>query len=234
MTDENPNESFERLLERHNNDGINLARELFRENYQLREDRRDLNARVEKLQGRLPDEDAVVLAGDDAATWQQYQELGTPEEIGQSLEQAEADREARVRLERETTLRDVADAHGYDYDILSDLAGELTFEVREVTDAEADETRRVAFVTPRDAGSDGQEARLDQYAEAHWQKYLPVLAPNNGSDTDGARGAGTRYPGQSGGQGAGGGDSIVDKHIERQTERSKAATNPLRRKAQQQ
>lgn len=234
-------EEFDALLEQFDGDYEALARHLHEEaetreseNFEYRQQRRQLRRQVETLEGEVEDlearlerasggDDGVTLSDDDVEAWQQYRGLGTPEEIQAAIEEAETAREELADLRRESTLRSVADAHGYDVDVLSDLAGDLDLDVREVEDDEG-ETRTVAFVLAGE--EEGDDVRLDEYAEQEWSKYLPVLEQETQRETDAG---GTRYPSQQGGTSKGSAGSLVETHIERTQERGKAAGNPLLR-----
>lgn len=236
-------DDIQTLLNRFEGDWEAVARHLHgeaetreQENFQYRQQRRELRRQVETLEGEVEDledrleragdgDDDVTLTDEEIEAWQQYRDLGTPEEIQAAIDEAETAREELAGLRRESMLRSVADAHGYDFDVLSDLAGDLDLDVREVEDDEG-ETRTAAFVLTGEESEDEEDVRLDEYAEQEWAKYLPVLEQETQTETDTG---GTRYPGQQGGTSKESAGSLVETHIERTQERGKAAGNPLLR-----
>jgi hypothetical protein len=157
--------SFQRRLERFNNDAMLMANELYRENYRERESNRRLREQVTELQGRIPAEGAHVLTGDDVARWQVYTQLGQPTELQQRIEQGTTAIQERDSLRRDTTVRQAADAAGYKPSVLARLATDVQLSVREA------DGKQEAVVTV-----EGQQpVPLTTYAEQHWADFLPAL-----------------------------------------------------------
>lgn len=199
-------------LQRHQNDAMALAAQLYSENFQLRERNRQLNAQA-------PAEGSVVLSREQAAQWTAYQQLGAPDALQTSLQGAQQATARLAQLERTTLIRSVADAARWDAEVLAQLpgAGELTFEVREI---EADGKKRpAAFVTPKD----GQATPIETYAQQHWAKFLPALAQSSAAPAP----QGTNWPPQQGGASSGGTD-ILSQAMQRFQEQRDAAPNPFR------
>ena len=185
-------QSFQRALERRNQDGVALAREMFEDNYQLRRKNKALSDEVRDLQAKAPAPDAVMLSAAEAAAWAAYQALGTPAAIQQGLD-ARAQLQQQVEAQaREATLRTVAAAAGYKLAVLTHLdrmaqaqGKALAFAVRD-TDVDGQPTP-TAFV------QDGeQEQPLAAYAAQHWADFLPALAVPTGAPPP----PGVRYPAQ--------------------------------------
>lgn len=235
-------QDLDALLEQFDGDYEALARHLHEEaetreeeNYDYRQQRRRiaellgvpvgrLEAEIEEVRRRADEAggDENALSDEDYEAWQAYQNLGTPEEIESALEAGEEARQQLDTERRERLLREAGEAHGANPDVLRGLAGDdLTLEVREVEDDESGETRQVAFVI----NGDDDATPLPDYAEEHWEAFLPALFPE---DEEAA--GGTRMAKQTSGKSKQTATtSIVDTHIERMSERSTAAANPLAR-----
>jgi hypothetical protein len=163
--DADVNSSFQRRLERFNNDAMLMANELYRENYRERESNRRLREQVTELQGRIPAEGAHVLTGDDVARWQAYTQLGQPQELQQRIEAGATAIQERDSLRRDTVIRQAADVAGYKPSVLQRLAADVQLSVREA------DGKQEAVVTV-----EGQQPiPLTQYAEQHWADFLPAL-----------------------------------------------------------
>lgn len=223
----NPVAGLQALLARNNNDAMGVAGLLFSENYQYREQIRQLKEQLQAAQAKLPGEGTVVLTAEQAKAWAAYQGLGTVEVITQGLKDRDTAQGELTTLRKAATLRDVAAAHGYDADVLQTLGGGLEFELRDVT---ADgQTRKAAFV------KEGQtQVRLDEYAAQKWAKFLPSLTQQAGAGNQGAGGAGTGGQGAAGvrfpTQGAGGqsqGGDVVTKFMQDAEKARTARPNPL-------
>jgi hypothetical protein len=164
-TDANVTGSFQRRLERFNNDAMLMANELYRENFRERESNRRLRDQVTELQGRIPAEGAHVLSADEAKLWTAYQAMGQPTELQQRIEQGQTAIQERDGLRRDTTIRQAADAAGYKPSVLARLAGDVALSVREA------DGKQEALVTV-----EGQQpVPLTEYAQQHWADFLPAL-----------------------------------------------------------
>jgi hypothetical protein len=163
--DANVTGSFQRRLERFNNDAMLMANDLYRENFRERESNRRLREQVTELQGRIPAEGAHVLTGDDVARWQAYTQLGQPTELQQRIDAGQTAITERDNLRRETTIRQAADAAGYKPSVLARLAADVQLSVREA------DGKQEAVVTV-----EGQQpVPLTDYAQQHWADFLPAL-----------------------------------------------------------
>ncbi|HEU4327373.1 MAG TPA: hypothetical protein VFS21_29820 [Roseiflexaceae bacterium] len=165
---QDPTQAFQNLLARNNNDGIRLAEQLYRENHDLREQRRT-------LQGQVPAQGAVVLTGDDATAWQGYRQLGDLTAVQTAIQERATAQGELAKLQRSVTLRDVADLAGYDREVLTTIGGELTYIIKD-EQVEGKATKQV-YVKDGD-----QETAITKYAEQKWQKFMPSLklAPATG------------------------------------------------------
>lgn len=156
-----PNQAFQSLLERNNNDARAVANLLFTENYTYRQELRQAQQQLQDAQGRIPREGSVVLDNTQATLWQQYQTLGTPEQLTQTI--------------RTDLIRQAAEAHGYKASALDTLARNLPLELRQ---EEVDgQTVPMAYVLQ----GENNAIRLDQYAQTHWPDFLPSLTAAPGA-----------------------------------------------------
>jgi hypothetical protein len=184
---------FQKLLDRYGQDAMRLAESLHHENFQARQRARELEARVQDLQGQVPGEGAVVLTGDDAAAWAAYRELGAPDTLQTAVTERDELQGRLQGLEREAQIRAVAEAAGFKPSVLAKLEAtaraegrELAFEVRDVEQDGA--IVKTPYVT------DGEtQTSLTEYAAQEWADFLPALAatPQGGEPVPG-----TPYPSQ--------------------------------------
>jgi hypothetical protein len=139
------------------------------DNYNYRSKLRELKAELAQAKDAIPPENAVVLTDDDIQTWETFKALGTPADVKSKLEKLDEAENKLKRHQRTEQLRSVADATGYDFDVLATLSGNLDFEMTTHNDEQ--------IVTVKT--EDGQTMPIAEYAEKHWSKFLPALAPTN-------------------------------------------------------
>jgi hypothetical protein len=156
---------LERLVSRNGGSVDAVGIQLLSENHGYRQ-------RIRDLEGRVPAEGAVILAGEDAQRWQAYQALGQPTDVQTAITEL-------TTLRRDKAIADAADAAGYKAKVLGQLpkVDKLTFSVKE--ESENGQTVKRAYVKDGDT-----EEPLTTYAERVWEEFLPVL----GADTDTAQG----------------------------------------------
>lgn len=165
--------AIEGLLAKNGNDPNAALRVLLSENYQYRDQLRD-------VKGKLPAADSLVLSADDAKLFSAYKAHGTPDEIKQGLYERDEHASTIAAHARAKQIGDVAKLHGYDPDVLTTLAGDLEFEIQDGKD-KAGKPIKVAAVKDGD-----KSVPLDEFAKAKWEKFLPSLKaaqakPQNGS-----------------------------------------------------
>lgn len=154
-------------------------RTLYTENYDLREDRRKLREAVEGKQD-VP-KDGLVLDAAQAAAWKQYQDLGKPEDVKQSL-QAKADLEGKVKAnERKELAAKVATASGYRPEVLQKLPGTEALIYSVKTETVDGQEAEVAYVQTEQGAT---PQKLTDYAAANWKEFLPALEAEAGGDDD--------------------------------------------------
>jgi hypothetical protein len=154
-----PQPDFARLLAESGNVS-GLARQLYEENQRLT---RELAA--DRL--RVPGEGQVVLTQEDADLLARYREIGEPEAITSATTEL-------ATLKRKSLLRDVANAYGYDADVLGELPGIESLEIN--PDGEDTKTKKPKF---RVKVAD-KETPFSDYVESKFAKFMPVLKPKAG------------------------------------------------------
>ena len=155
-------QGFQRLVDRHG-DHSAAAAFLYQDNYQSRKKIRELEDQLAAARGQMPDKDAIILGPRQAPTWQAYRELGEPDEIAQTLEEA-----GRVR--RSLAIREAADVTGFIPDVLNTLVKDGQQLIIE-TDEEGNKVAQIIV----EEGAD--PAPLDDYATENWKPFLPALQP---------------------------------------------------------
>lgn len=168
-----PEAAFTKLLDKHANDGIALARLLHGENHDLRQKNAD-------LRGKVPTDGSVVLSGDQAKEWSAYQALGKPEDLRKTVRE-HPDLAAKVSaFEREKEVAGIGQIAGMKPSVLQLLADRdrVAFEVREGKEKGKDgKPTQVVMVKAGDA----DPVPLDDYAAKHWSDLLPSLKPDAGT-----------------------------------------------------
>lgn len=157
------NEGLKAMLARYNNDALATAAELYSQTYGLREDRRNLRKQVEELKAKVPQENSVVLTAEEAKAWETYRELGKPDEIRTSLDNAKKDRRAALASRAAST-------HGYNPEVLERLLADN------------------AEIIEGDKGEDGKPVykvkvgdttkTLSELAESDWKPFMKSLLDN--------------------------------------------------------
>lgn len=207
----NVEESFQRALDKRNNDGVKLARELFDDNYRLRQDKSRLSAEVETLRGKVPAEGGITLTPAEAAAWAAYKALGSAEDVQKGIEDRNKLQGELDTIRRESAIREAAEAAGYKFVVLADRdkvaraeGKQLAFEVREV-DRDGGKAR-VPYVKEGD-----KEFLLSEYAETNWSEFLPALV----SQSQKQQTSGTQFLPQYGS--AGGNKPAAPKEVAQRT-----------------
>lgn len=161
--DDKARRNLQNLLDKKNGDAIALATDLLSENANLREDKRQLK------KTQIP-EGAVVLTGKDAEKWTAFNELGTPDEIQQRINDSEAAVNERNELKAEKVISRAASIAGYKSDVLADLAKSKGFQIE--VEGEGDAAKVVARY--KDGEKDVSKP-LSEYVESSLAAYLPSL-----------------------------------------------------------
>ena len=175
MADEekDPAQAFQSRLDKFNGDAMAFARQLYDDNYRLREKNRE-------LEGKVPAEGARVLNKAEAARFEAYEALKKkPEDIAAALTQAEKDTAEAEKLRRKDKLRDVADV-GFGgsrlkLSVLEKLDGEFTEERPEYDIRDDGKGGKAVHVK-----HGGKELPLEQFAKETWADFVPALKAEAG------------------------------------------------------
>ena len=165
-----PEAAFTKLLDKHANDGIALARLLHGENHDLRQKNAD-------LRGKVPTDGSVVLTGEQVKEWSAYQALGKPDDLRKTVREHPELAQKVSAFEREKEVADIGSIAGMKPSVLQLLADrdKVTFEVKDGKDDKGKPTQTV-MVKVGDALTP-----IDEYADKHWADLLPSLKPESGT-----------------------------------------------------
>lgn len=182
---ESVEEQLKGLLAKHNNDWAAVAGQLFKDNYDLREQRRNLRTELKTAQEQVP-EGAVVLSGSDLETYEAWKALGdSPAKVAESLGEL-------TSLRRDSQVSQLAAAHKLKPAAVKKL---LAADAEIVVKGEGDKRQ---FAVKHG----GKETSVDDLLKGDWKDFVPAL-----------KDAPVRYMGQAGVEDAGGGDDIVGAFI---------------------
>jgi regulator of replication initiation timing len=210
-------QNLQGLLQRHNNDAMQVIATLLAENHGLRDERR-------QLRSQLPAQGATVLTSEQAQQWTAYQQLGALDALKQQLEQAQTAGGELATLRRQQLLGQVQEASGFKASVLDRLPGadKLTFELR---DSQVD-GKAVKAVVVKDA--EGKEHPLTEYAKQQWADFLPALQVQTQAPP---APTGTPFPAQNPGTG-GPPKTVLESSIADFQKAREAGVNPLAPKTQ--
>lgn len=187
-TKNNPDEGLRSLLDKYKNDALGLATSLYDQTYQLREKNREVRIEIEELKKKLPGDDAVLLTKADVERWEAYKKLGKVEDLKSIITDRDTLKAENAKAQRKELLRKVAEAEGFDPDVLAELATDsLNFEIKEIKDKEGKDIKQ-AMVIVKDG--DKQETKpLADYASEKWAKFMLALKQEQNTKKQ----EGTRY-----------------------------------------
>ncbi len=151
------------------------ARELVIENLKIRRRCRQAERILKEDVEELP-EDAVVLTGEDAKTWNVVKELNKK---GEEIKQAFTDLEKRVNeertLSRQDLIQEAADSMEWNTDLLAKLIpDDATLIKEQVRQPGTKEVNDEFFITFKEGDKDKKQHILD-YVEANHKSLLPAL-----------------------------------------------------------
>jgi hypothetical protein len=233
--DDEPGRGIEALLAKADK-AETVARTLYQENFQLRQQRRDLRTEVKGLKEKLPADGTLVLTKEEAEAWESYKKLGKPGDIEKSIEEGKKAAESLAQRDRAAQVGDAAKAVGFNPEALTQLFGmhsglELTSRTIKVNDKDT-----TAWYI-KDAN--GQETELAAYAQQNWGTFMPSLQAQGGQGGQGGQQQGQQQQGQQqpwiqqgqagGGQGGGQQGGIGD--IAAGIMAGRGGTNPLMKPA---
>lgn len=218
MADNNPTlqERAKRFLASHGGDAEKAVSALLRDNLKyrerirggsdgaykpdetLREENRNLNAEVERLQGMIPAAGAIVLTGDDATAWPKFKALNlAPDKISEALKETDSLRAKITERDKADVLTRAADAMGYKPSAFVKIAAAegLHIEFKDVQVKDDDKTVTKSLPHVRKANDEKASLELlDTYAERELGDYMPALKTETEPTTKPA--AGIPFPSQ--------------------------------------
>jgi hypothetical protein len=174
--------NLQNLLAKKNGDAVALAAQLLAENADLRAKRRTVEEERDALKAKVPAEGSVILTGDDARTFGELTAATPLKDLKGKLDEATTATSKLQTLERQQTVRDAADALGWDAKRLERLLKDAPLEVKTekrdgkdvtvyaVKDGETTVALEEAFqdflpaLTAQGAGSGQQEKSKQFYA----------------------------------------------------------------------
>jgi hypothetical protein len=206
---EKPDEAIEAVIHRYGSRDKAIEA-LLGENYQLREDRRELEDEVEDLEDRVPAKDAIVLTDEkDRKKWESVKKIELEgDKIAERVAKAKEleDKDAKTELSKKR--KEAAGNAGFNGDVLDPLLEQfgLEVELRPLTVVEngKSETKQVAHV--RKAGDkDAAWEKLSDFVSKDGSALKPFeVALKATSNKDGAGGT-SGSSGSSGTSGSTGG-----------------------------
>lgn len=196
-----PAAGFQRLLDQHKQDALSVASKLFDENYQYRNQIRDLKKKV-------PADDAIVLVADDKKAWEAFKAAGIKaDELQSTIDKVAALEKENKELASMENLREIAEigleGSKLKLSVLKDQLAKfpeavLTFKTEKNADGKE---AKVAYIKK---SADAAETKFEDFAKADLADYLPSLkvsdaanqqqpAPGNSSDPKPAGGSGSVF-----------------------------------------
>jgi hypothetical protein len=211
------NDGVNALISKHKNDLMAVILELFSDNYKARDKNREIRDQLKQLQDKLPKEGTVTVDSAKAALIEQYEALGSAEELKKIKADLMAASSELTGLKRQSVLQQAAEAHKFKVKVLAQLIGDTPIELKEV---EADGKKvAVAFVTN---GEGNPPTRLDEYVKGQWADFMPALVAETPPP------AGTTFVPQNTG-GGGAAQNIVKDFLGKAQQARDNQPNPLRK-----
>lgn len=151
-------EQLQGLLQRNNNSWDQVAQQLFKENFALRNDRRTLRDEIKTLKEKTIPDGAKVLSGDEIAKYEALTQLGDPQAVRAQIQELET-------LRFDSQVRDLAAHHG-----LKDAAVRRLIPQGAKIVAEGEGDKRQYKLQVGDKASTVQEL-----LEGEWKDFTPAL-----------------------------------------------------------
>jgi len=173
---------FQAMLNKNNNDAIAVAAKLYDDNFQQRE-------QIRQLTGKVP-EGGLVLTPDQAKDWAVYQALNMKAaDVKKAIESVATLEQTNRELSTLETLRTVADlgldGSKLDVDVLADQLKlkfpDAKFTFQTVKDKETGVEAKVAYIQKTDKD---QVISFADFAKADLGKYLPALKVSSEANTE--------------------------------------------------
>jgi hypothetical protein len=208
---------------RYSGDAIRMASkisELESDNFNYRDKIRDRDREISDLKKAVPAEGALVLTGDDAKAWPEYQKLGKPEDLSKTIQDGRAALAKNAETEKQTTLDEAAKygdgTRPFKAGLLKLAAKDLNVQMREVdvTDSEGKVTKaKQPFVLLKE-GDTETPVPLAKHLKTQDEDVFNSLFDDGSGNGSGSQNGqqngsqqqsgGFQYPAQQGGTGTGG------------------------------
>jgi hypothetical protein len=212
-----PTTAFQNLLKKKDGDALSLASQLFDENFQLREQKRE-------MKGELPKDGDITLTGDDAKEWEAFKALNVKAaDAKKAIETLPTLEKQNKELAGMEHLREIADL-GIDgsklnLNVLKDQLArfpDAVISFKTEKDKDGNEAK-VAYIK---AKADAAETAFSQFATDNLADYLPSLKVSTEANTPAPNGN-TPDPKPKGGAA-----TLFDRIRENVKNESEAAAKP--------
>ena len=217
LEDVMPEEALEAFRDQSQSTGDmeTFAKMLYNENQSLREERRQLNQEINRLETEGPDDKTVL----DPETAEEIESrLPDGKDVSDLPEFLDKAYDAIQRLDqqkKQERIEKAAEAAGVNAEALKDLEPDAKYSIAEVEDEDSGETEKQAMIEV-----DGKETPLGEYLSDTYPAFETVLFGS--SDEEESEGSAPSVPGPSGDNDEDvdaseeGGDEVVDQWMESQ------------------
>lgn len=163
------------------------------ETLQLRRKNQQLKQKLADAEKTKAPDGAVILTGDDAKAWPEYQKLGKPTELAKQIEDGKSATARAATLEQERVHGEAAGLVGFKPSVLTRLATSEGFTV-EVKEEHVDGKAAKVPYAKKTGDDKAQPVKLTEFAEQHLKDFLPALTADDASDrSSGPRKGGDPY-----------------------------------------
>lgn len=163
-----PAEGWKTLLAKMNNDATKVAEKLYDEN-------RSLRVKLRDARGKAKPDDGLVLSGDEAKAWSEYQAIGKAADLKQALTERDQLKAELGGIRKAGLHKQAAEAHGYRATVLSRLLDQDALDLEVKEEQQGGKPAQVAYVKHKDDQGKDVSTRLPDYAQKHWAEFLPSL-----------------------------------------------------------
>lgn len=179
-------EKVESLLRKHDGKPDEVVRTLLKDNFDLREKRRNDRAEFERqlneVKGKVPGDDVVTLSKDVAAQVERLKELGGLDAVKERLDRYQELEQKVQKRERSDNLRSIASKAQFDPDVFEQLCNldgldPDLFEVKNIG-SEKNPSYQV-----RAKDGDDKDLPIQKFVEKRWAKFLPSLRAADAAKT---------------------------------------------------
>lgn len=160
-------ESLKSLIDK-NGGNEETAKILYKDNFDLRE-------KIRGLEERVLEEGQVAVDKSDLEILEAVKEIGTPDEVKKQLKDLKEGLQKIADFETKQKNTTIADAYGYNADVLSDLLKDLEVETSKEKDGDKEVLKAKVKV-------DDTKMDLKEWIDTHKSVYIPALEANSESD----------------------------------------------------